>query len=129
MQLEKHLVVGAYDRVLEAAAHPPVKEFQFFLTSLKETVRMNISDCLSAAYDSVELKDATVMLMFTDPRETLEFISIMYPDWTVNGSTITFAPVAMDIGGVKITHRFDESIANRLISQTLSYATELERIV
>jgi 26S proteasome regulatory subunit N12 len=63
-QLDKHLVVGSYDQVLVAAANPPVKFYSFFLTSLLETVRINIGECVSSAYDSLTLTAATKILMF-----------------------------------------------------------------
>jgi hypothetical protein len=63
-QLDKHLVVGSYDQVLVAAANPPVKFYSYFLTSLLETVRINIGECVSSAYDSLTLVAATKILMF-----------------------------------------------------------------
>lgn len=124
-QLEKFLVVGAYDRVLEAALNPPVEAFQFFLSSLKETVRTNIGECMAAAYSSIDLPAASKLLMFSSTQETVDFISTTYPDWEVLGGVISFAPSA----SAGSAYRLEEGVANRLIAQTLSYATELERIV
>lgn len=64
-QLDQHLVVGSYDQVLTSAASPPVAYYSFFLTSLLETVRLNIGECVSAAYDSLTVQAATQILMFT----------------------------------------------------------------
>lgn len=63
-QLDQHLVVGSYDQVLVSAANPPTKYFSFFLTSLLETVRINIGECAAAAYTSLTLAAATKVLMF-----------------------------------------------------------------
>lgn len=63
-QLDKHLVVGSYDQVLVAAAHPPIQYYSFFLASLLETVRINIGECAAAAYESIGLAAATKLLMF-----------------------------------------------------------------
>jgi hypothetical protein len=57
----------------------------------------------------------------TSYQETLSFIATYYPDWKVNGSQI-------ELRGVK-GPKSEEIPAMKLISQTLSYATELERIV
>mmetsp|Transcript_3270 Transcript_3270/g.4931 ORF Transcript_3270/g.4931 Transcript_3270/m.4931 type:complete len:258 (-) Transcript_3270:101-874(-) len=121
-QLDKHLVVGAYDEVLAAAAHPPVAIFSFFLTSLLETVRINIGECIAAAYSQLSVTAAREMLMFSSDEEVLSFIGEQYPTWTVmNNHTINLL-------GVRPT-KAEEIAAMRLITQNLSYATELERIV
>ena len=62
--LEQHLMIGSYDRVMEAAAHPPVEYYAFFLTSLLETVRMNVAECVAAAYHTITLDALTKVLMF-----------------------------------------------------------------
>ncbi len=50
--------------MLAAAANPPTKYYSFFLTSLLETVRINIGECAAAAYASITLAAATKILMF-----------------------------------------------------------------
>ncbi len=54
--------------MLEAAAHPPLDIFRYFLASLLETVRVNIGECMAAAYPSMQLHDATIMLMYQQPE-------------------------------------------------------------
>ena len=120
-QLDRHLMVGSYDQVMSAAALPPVEYYSFFLKSLLETVRINVGDCAAASYTSLAVSEATKILMFGTDKETVEFIAATYPDWTVNGNTIT-------LQGSKGT-KSSEIPSLKLISQTLSYATELERIV
>lgn len=51
-------------QVLVAAANPPTKYFNFFLTSLLETVRLNIGECAAAAYSHLSIAAATKLLMF-----------------------------------------------------------------
>jgi hypothetical protein len=55
-------------QVLASAAHPPTKYYNFFLTSLLETVRINIGECAAAAYTQLSIAAATQLLMF-DNRE------------------------------------------------------------
>jgi len=124
-QLDKHLVVGSYDQVLESAAHPPVKYYSFFLKSLLETVRLNIGECVIAAYTSLTLASATSILMFHNEEETKEFITDFYPDWRVSGNA---GEEKIDLLGSKAV-KSDEIPSLKLISQSLAYATELERIV
>eukprot|EP01038_Epipyxis_sp_PR26KG_P004505 gene4505-6365_t len=120
-QLDQHLVVGSYDEVLAAAARPPIKYYSFFLKSLLETVRINIGDCCAASYNNLSLASATKILMFNQMEETLDFIRTYYPSWQIEGNQIGF----INTKSVKS----DEIPSLKLISQTLSYATELERIV
>lgn len=120
-QLDQHLVVGSYDQVLVSAANPPVQSYSFFLTSLLETVRENIGQCVSAAYDNLTVVAATGMLMFNSKEETLAFIEEYYPSWIVNGDIILLSKNKID--------KSKEISSLKLISQNISYATELERIV
>eukprot|EP01034_Spumella_vulgaris_P021789 gene21789-27858_t len=122
-QLDKHLVVGSYDQVLVSAANPPVKFYSFFLTSLLETVRINIGECVSSAYDSLTVGAATKILMFDNKEETTEFISDYYPTWVVEGDVVRTSSAAE--GAAKTV----EISSMKLITQNLAYATELERIV
>lgn len=57
-------MIGSYDRVMEAAAHPPVEYYAFFLTSMLETVRSNVAECVAAAYQTISLDAITQVLMF-----------------------------------------------------------------
>mmetsp|Transcript_3534 Transcript_3534/g.5829 ORF Transcript_3534/g.5829 Transcript_3534/m.5829 type:complete len:202 (+) Transcript_3534:405-1010(+) len=124
VQLDLLLVVGSYDKVMEAAAKPPTKYFSFFLTSLMETVRINIGECAAAAYSTMSIKAATEILMFENEEETLEFISDFYPTWDVDALERTIV-----CGDGTIIHKSEEIPSLKLISQNLGYATELERIV
>lgn len=51
-------------QVLAAASHPPIEQFKFFLTSLLETVRLNIGFCAASSYKTLTLPSATQILMF-----------------------------------------------------------------
>ena len=73
-QLDQHLVVGSYDQVLIAASRPPVELYSFFLNSLLETVRLNIGECLAAAYESISVQIATKMLMYENPEVNIILI-------------------------------------------------------
>lgn len=59
---------GVLLQVLVAAANPPTPYFNFFLTSLLETVRINIGECAAAAYAHLSIAAATELLMFQRPE-------------------------------------------------------------
>ena len=67
-QLDQHLVAGSYDLVMLAAANPPTAYYSYFLASLLETVRLNIGDCVGAAYETLTVEAATKILMFTNKQ-------------------------------------------------------------
>lgn len=114
---------------MQAAAAPPVEYYSFFLTSLLETVRLNICECVLAAYRSLTPQAAMQMLMFTSQQETLDFFSDHYPELQVSAATETIDLRLQSQQGGGAGHKSDEVPSLKLINQTLSYATELERIV
>lgn len=121
-ELEQHMMVGAYDAVLSAATKPPVPQYSFFLSSLMETVRINIAECAQAAYKTLSISDAAKLLMFANNKDVLEFIDDNYPLWEVQEGSIRL--IARDV----VTK--SEGIPNhKIINQVLTYASELERIV
>lgn len=60
-------------QVMAAGSNPPVGLYAFFLTSLLETVRINIGECAAASYASLTLKDATRVLMFNTEEVRSDF--------------------------------------------------------
>jgi 26S proteasome regulatory subunit N12 len=126
-QLERHLMIGSYDEVMQAAAAPPVEYYSFFLTSLLETVRLNICECVLAAYHSLTPRAAMQMLMFTSLEETAEFFGDHYPELEVTAATQT---IDLRLQGHPAAAQKSDAVPSlKLIHQTLAYATELERIV
>jgi hypothetical protein len=128
-QLDKHLVMGSYDQVcvvlsgnrflqlnrldfvemqvLASAAHPPTKYYTFFLTSLLETVRINIGECAAAAYTQLSIAAATQLLMF-DNREVrcdvnhhamFTYQALTLCGMTVAGDARVHRCVLPDVGG------------------------------
>lgn len=120
-QLDQHLMVGSYDQVMSAAANPPIPHYHFFLKSLLETVRINITECLAASSTSINVQSATNILMFNSMDETKQYLSAYCPTWVISGDNIQ-VPLSKALKSEGIP-------SLKIISQTLTYATELERIV
>eukprot|EP00605_Chrysophyceae_sp_TOSAG23-4_P002619 GSChrysophyteH1.ASY1.ANO1.2891.1 assembled CDS len=119
--LDQHLMVGSYDQVMAAAAKPPVPYYTFFLKSLLETVRTNIAECAAASYSTLSMQGAAEIFMFNRLEDTRVFITEQYPEWVVEGDQI-------DLRAIKQA-KSEEIASQRIIEQTLGYATEMERIV
>jgi 26S proteasome regulatory subunit N12 len=120
INLERQLMVGIYDEILNITV--PDESFQFFVDNLLQTVRDSIADCVEVSYKTMKLTDAMTMMKFDSQSMLLEYADNFRDDWIVQGDILCFQPPpsgskASDIPSVK------------LISQNLSYATEMERIV
>lgn len=120
--LERQLMVGSYDEVLDAGSNVPDPSYAFFMENLLETVRDSIADCVEVSYKSMKLVDAMTMMKFGSDAELQEYVQEKREDWIVEGDRLTFQPPPMGSKAVDIP-------SMNLIAQSLSYATELERIV
>jgi 26S proteasome regulatory subunit N12 len=113
---------GLYDQVL--AAQVPHETFQFFVDQLVQTVRDSIADCMEVSYKEMSLESAKTLMKFTTRDELLEYIQDCREDWIVvpDQQVLLFQPptpgnVSSDIPSLE------------WIAQSLSYATEMERII
>jgi len=124
IDLERQLMVGMYDKVLSVTVPDP--SYQFFVDHLLQTVRDSIADCVEVSYQQMKLQDACVLMKFTTEQELLEYVEECRDDWIVQQDMGTkmlcFQPPP---SGSKAT----DVPSMKLIAQSLSYATEMERIV
>lgn len=120
--LERQLMVGSYDEVLKAHLHIPDASYEFFMDNLLQTVRDSIADCMEVSYKTMKLTDAATMMKFTPMEELMEYIKDMRDDWIIEGDSLCFQPPPVGSKAADIP-------AMSLIAQSLSYATELERII
>jgi len=122
IELERQLMVGSYDEVLSANSRIPDSSYEFFMDNLLQTVRDSIADCLEVSYKEMKIEDAVKMMKFDSPQHLAEYIEECRDDWIIEGTSICFQPTpsgskASDIPSMK------------LIDQSLTYATEMERII
>uniref|UniRef100_K3X1Q6 PCI domain-containing protein n=1 Tax=Globisporangium ultimum (strain ATCC 200006 / CBS 805.95 / DAOM BR144) TaxID=431595 RepID=K3X1Q6_GLOUD len=122
IKLEQYLMEGSYNKVLEARANVPNPFFKFFLSQLLQTVRENIADCAEIAYQCLELSDAQKMLIFDSAAELNAYIQERKPEWVVRDNHVWFKAPEKNLGASDIP-------SLKLVGETLSYATELDRIV
>lgn len=114
IDIERKLMLGYYDQVLSTKTPRP--EFDVFVTQLQQTVRDSIADNLETAYDSLPLSSAAQLLGEDDIQG---FISMHRLDWIVENDRIVF----------KDTEPDKTVPADLFMNHTLTYATELERII
>ena len=122
INLERQLMVGIYDEVLNAGMNVPDPSYQFFVDNLLQTVRDSIADCVEVSYKTMKLADAMTMMKFDNQHALMEYVEKFRDDWIVEGDTLCFQPPPMGSKASDIP-------SMKLIAQSLSYATEMERIV
>jgi len=122
MQIEEHLMMGSYNRVLMARKSMPAPTFELFMELLADTVRTSIAECAEVSYSQLSVSAAMDMMVFDSAEKFHDFVKESFESWTIANGTITFRPTGSNI-------RSDEVPSTRLIKETIAYATELERIV
>jgi 26S proteasome regulatory subunit N12 len=118
VRLEQHLMEGTYNKVLNARNDVPNANFTFFMDTLATTVRDKMADCSERSYETLPLSQVPEMLMMSADDLTA-YIADHDKPWTIKDGYLHFnQPVPTT-----------EIPSFRLIRETLTYATELERIV
>jgi len=120
INLERQLMVGIYDEVLNVTVPHP--SYQFFVDNLLQTVRDSIAECVEVSYKTMKISDAMTMMKFGTQEELLEYIEECHSDWILENDTLCFQ--APPTGS-----KAEDIPSMKLITQNLSYATEMERIV
>lgn len=120
VQLEQRLMVGSYDKV--SSGEIPDPSYAFFMESLLLTVRDSIAECLESAYRTLSLSSAQSMLGFASIEELEEYMKEIRDDWIVENGELCFQPPP-------VGRQASDIPSMKLIAQSLTYATELERIV
>lgn len=123
--VERKLMVGIYDEILSMTLPHP--SYQFFMDQLVSTVRDAIADCMEVSYTTLTLQQAAEIMKFdavTELQDLKDYIETAREDWIVQDSVITFQPA---ISGAAVTAQ--DIPSQQWIQQSLTYATEMERIV
>ena len=122
IKLEQWMMEGSYSKVLEARNNVPHAYWKPFINKLLETVREAIAECIEVAYQSLRFDEAQALLIFSSRDALLAYVTEQKPEWQVNNDTLWFKPPKRNLQASDIP-------SMKLIQQTLSYATELDRIV
>lgn len=148
MQLERYMMEGNYEKVLELAKVMPQKDASFFVQRLDEVVRHKVGASLERSYEYLPAQEAAKMLVLNDVAALQEFalkenerkareemaeetLGDMTPSltrrapiglvrWEVKDGKLHFA---------RSTQKQLEIPALDIMTNTIGYATDLERIV
>ena len=123
VSLERQLAMGIYDEVLSKPI--PDASYRFFMDHLLQTVRDSIADCMEVSYKQLAVQTVVKMMKFETVDELLEYIQSDRDDWILSpdNQEVTFQPA------VQAQSAAQDIPSQQWIQQSLSYATELERIV
>lgn len=123
--VERKFMVGIYDEILSMALPHPT--YQFFMDQLAGTVRDAIADCIEVSYTSLTLQQAAEIMKFdhaSELQDFMDYVETSREDWIIENDTITFQPL---VAGAAMTTQ--DIPSHQLIQQSLTYATEMERII
>jgi len=124
VDLEKALMEGSYNKVLNNRNQVPAPEFSYFMDILVTTIQNEIASCCEKAYRSLPLHEISTMLFFGKGDDILAFAS--QRGWTVNTGNV----VHFRAGAEGSTEEQQPQLpVHKILSQTMEYAKELERIV
>jgi len=125
LQLERYLQEGNYNKILHNNYNNnsslPSVWYQPFLDRLTNTIRDDIAECASSAYNTLTVPAALKMMMFDNITTLNKYIMEKNLPWIIeNNTTIRLKTVE------KSKPEID---ALQLMKNTTSYASELEKIV
>ena len=118
IKLEQELMEGSYNQLWTASSRIPAPSFRKFVDTLVETVRERILDCCAKAYAKLSIADATQLLNLGNTESAVKFAQ--NHGWEVRGTDLFFKKESVDHLQIP---------AHKVVSQVLSYASELERII
>ncbi|GAA5802276.1 hypothetical protein HPULCUR_007739 [Helicostylum pulchrum] len=120
VDLEQFLMEGSYNKVWSTRSTVQGEEFMFFYDILISTIRHEIASCSEKAYEHLPLNDASTLLFLKNTEELLNFASER--GWKVN-------PAEQKVYFGSEDNAIVEIPQEQIITRTLGYARELERIV
>lgn len=147
IELERYHMEGNYAKVLSKSKDVPDKIYLCFMERLLDTVRMKVGASMERSYEHLPAEEAAKMLMLEDIGELRDFAKRENEqkdsedvDTFVNDATPSF-PRNRQVRGirwevkdntiyfVRPAEKLKEVPAIEIMINTISYATDLERIV
>lgn len=122
ISLERFVIEGSYHKVFLSKGNVPAENYNYFIDILIGTIRDDIASCAEKAYDQISVQEVAKMLMIEASQELEDFAQKRGWQRDSTGDCFVFAREAK-----KEERHFVRNIL--LISQSLGYARELEKIV
>lgn len=127
MSLEQYFVDGNYYKVLNTKQHVPMSVYNYFIDKMTDTVRNETARSAEKAYRQLSVAEACKMFMVNNVEELEAFVNQQKQKglendvaWGFTKTFIHFEPTEKE----KLTIP-----ADTVVSQSLGFAQELEKIV
>jgi 26S proteasome regulatory subunit N12 len=120
VQLERYLMEGSYNKLLNARSQVPSNEYLPIVEMLENTVRLDIAECVPKTYPTLALAAARKMLMLPDDAATEAFAAKR--GWELQGGAFVFK-AADDAAARK------EIPFKALLLDHIEFASQLQRVV
>ncbi|KAJ1971478.1 regulatory particle non-ATPase [Dimargaris xerosporica] len=121
LQLEQSLMEGSYKKVWNSRAEVPAPEYTFFMDILTSTIRNEIASCIEKAYTALPAGNLATLLFF--PKADDELLHFCQErSWRIDSASrkVHFGQSDATKEGLPV---------DQIITQSLTYAKELEKIV
>lgn len=115
---------GSYNKVFISKDEVPAPTYTSFIEILLNTIRVEIANCIEAAYETISLTEAARMLYIKNTNELNQFI--LNRKWQVDQKTQNLVFANKDDKQKQLN---SEIPAESLICKSIEYAKELEMIV
>ncbi|KAH8581709.1 proteasome regulatory subunit Rpn12 family [Cryptosporidium sp. chipmunk genotype I] len=129
-KLELYLLDGNYSKIMQMQSSLPTPDYQIFFKELIDTCREKVAKCIECSYDKISIDKLKSMMRFSTNEELISFINEMSPN--SNRERLNTSKVHWKlIDSAVYFEKKSSSSSNNLdlISNTLGYAIELERII
>lgn len=118
IQLERFIMEGSYNKIIIGRDNVPSPGYVFFIETLIDTIREEIAGCIEHAFESIQARDLG-KLLFLDTIKQVEAFA-QQREWASTDGKYVFPEKAVVA---------EKVLRNDLISTSICYAQELERIV
>ena len=120
VKLEQNLMEGSYQKIFMLKESVPDPYYTFFVKKLLNAIKDEIASCAEVAYRHLSLEEVREVLQLASLEEAQVYASNR--GWVMNETGFVFDQASEQIDGVS-------SQSSSLLSQSLNYAKELEKIV
>eukprot|EP00742_Colponemidia_sp_Colp-10_P025263 GILJ01030537.1.p1 GENE.GILJ01030537.1~~GILJ01030537.1.p1 ORF type:complete len:126 (+),score=24.55 GILJ01030537.1:43-420(+) len=119
VQLERFLMEGSYNKLLNARSLAPANDYVPIVELLENTVRSEVLECIPKTYASVTVEQAQKLLMLGSAREVES--AAERQGWVRQGNTFIFSENA--------AANKKEISFNEVLQFDIGFAAALQRVV
>ncbi|KAJ1607958.1 proteasome regulatory subunit Rpn12 family [Cryptosporidium canis] len=129
-ELELYLLDGNYSKIMQMQSRLPTPDYQTFFLELVDTCREKVAKCIECSYDKISIDKLKSMMRFATNEELISFINELPSNSNAEDQNTSNIHWKLIDNSVYFEKKEGPGSNNMdLISNTLGYAIELERII